>query len=140
MSLRKRVMGAVAAGGAAGAVLRAAVEANFGSGGAPGAFPWSTLVINVAGSFLLGALAALAVSTAWWVKPFFGTGVLGGFTTFSAYAVASNTLLLEGAVGAGVGYVVVTPVVCIAAAALGTHLPAALGLPQNVPPKAAGQE
>jgi len=140
MTPGQRVLCAVAAGGATGAVLRAAVETNFGSDGAPGAFPWSTLAINVVGSLLLGALATLAVSMAWWVRPFLGTGVLGGFTTFSAYAAASSVLFLDGAVGAGVGYVVATPVVCVAAAALGAHLPTVLGLSQNAPPKAAGQE
>ncbi len=140
MTPGQRVLCAVAAGGAAGAVLRAAIETNLGSGGSLGVFPWSTLAINVVGSFLLGALATLAVSTAWWVRPFLGTGALGGFTTFSAYAVVSNVLMLDGAVGAGVGYVVATPVVCVAAAALGAHLPAALGLSQSAPPSAAGQE
>jgi CrcB protein len=55
-----------------------------------GDFPWATWVINVSGCFLLGVLMAL-IAWRWpgqrYIRPFFGTGVLGGYTTFSAWAV-----------------------------------------------------
>ncbi len=140
MTPGQRVLCAVAVGGAVGAVLRAGVEVNLGTGNVPVVFPWSTLAINATGSFLLGALSVWGGALAWWVKPFLGTGVLGGFTTFSAYAVASDVLVLNGLLGAGVGYVVATPVLCVAAAALGTRLPPVLGFAGVSPPTAAGQE
>ncbi len=140
MTPGRRVLCAVALGGAVGATMRAVIEANLGAGSAPTSFPWSTLAINAVGSFLLGALSVWGTPLAWWVKPFAGTGVLGGFTTFSAYAVAADALLLNGSVGAGLGYVVATPLLCIAAAALGTRLPSVLGLQRGSTPAAAGQE
>jgi CrcB protein len=75
----------VAAGGAVGAVLRVA------GGLLPGSvsFPWSTLAINVSGSFLLGAILTLSLE-AERIGPdarlFLSTGVLGAFTTFSSFA------------------------------------------------------
>lgn len=140
MTPGQRVLCAVAVGGAVGTVLRAGVEVNLGAGSVPGAFPWSTLTINAVGSFLLGTLSMWGGSLAWWVKPFLGTGVLGGFTTFSAYAVASDVLLLDGLLGAGVGYVMATPLLCVLAAALGSRLPLVLGRARVSTPTAAGQE
>ena len=56
----------------------------------PGDFPWATWTINVTGCFLIGMLMAL-IARRWpgqrFVRPFFGTGVLGGYTTFSTWAV-----------------------------------------------------
>jgi CrcB protein len=54
------------------------------------AFPWGTLTVNVFGSFLMGAIAALLAAKAGegWSQPtrlFLTTGILGGFTTFSAF-------------------------------------------------------
>jgi CrcB protein len=62
----------------------------------PGRFPWSTLLTNVIGCFLIGVLMVLVIER-WpqhrWVRPFFGTGILGGYTTFSTYAVDTRTLV-----------------------------------------------
>ena len=75
----------VAAGGALGAWLRSLV---------PGvddlaSLPWPTLAVNVTGAFALGLLlgALRGRAAPGWAKPLLGTGVLGGFTTFSAFAV-----------------------------------------------------
>ena len=56
----------------------------------PGSFPWTTLLVNGVGCAVIGVF--MVVITDVWaahrlVRPFFGTGVLGGFTTFSTYAV-----------------------------------------------------
>lgn len=82
------VLAAVSLGGMAGA------SARYGAGllwpTAGGAFPWTTLVVNTVGCAVIGVFMVLiteARSVHPLVRPFFGTGVLGGFTTFSTYAV-----------------------------------------------------
>jgi CrcB protein len=84
---------AIAVGGGFGSVAR------YGIGRAwppdPHRIPWSTLTINLAGSLLLGMLV-VAITEIWrphrLIRPLFGTGVLGGFTTFSTFAVETRTL------------------------------------------------
>jgi CrcB protein len=86
----------VALGGAVGACLRFAV-------GLWVAFPMGTLAVNVAGSFAIGVVW-LALDKAW--LPFVMTGVLGGFTTFSAFSLDTLRLMEEGRIlyaGAYVG-------------------------------------
>ena len=92
----------VAAGGAVGAtaryVLGGAVQR---AAGIP--FPLGTLVVNVLGCLCIGALTAVAergagLSTE--ARLFLIVGILGGFTTFSAYGVETYGLLRNGAVGA----------------------------------------
>jgi len=62
-----------------------------GAGHVPGTWPWATLIVNVVGCVLIGFAARLVVrDTAGWA--FVVTGVLGGFTTFSALAVELNDL------------------------------------------------
>ncbi len=59
------------------------------------AFPWGTLIVNIAGCFLMGvliALLALRFSVGHEVRVFLATGILGGFTTFSAFALDVVTL------------------------------------------------
>lgn len=83
---------AVAAGGALGAVARWALTGEIPASG--GGFPWTTLLINVAGSALLAALPLLpAARHRSWVGLFIGTGILGGFTTMSAASVDTFDLL-----------------------------------------------
>jgi fluoride exporter len=88
------VLSAVAAGGAIGAAGRWFVTWVFDSAGAghlPGTWPWATLAENVAGCLLIGFAARLVErDTVSWA--FVVTGVLGGFTTFSAFAVELNDL------------------------------------------------
>lgn len=78
-----------ALGGAIGASLRYGVNVSslklFGAD-----FPWGTLFVNVVGSFIMGALIAamaLAWNTTQEMRIFLTTGVLGGFTTFSAFSL-----------------------------------------------------
>jgi CrcB protein len=64
-----------------------------------GEFPWSTLVENVTGSFLLGLTVVVLVELApssRYLRPFFGVGVLGGYTTFSTYVLDVQDLLTAG--------------------------------------------
>ncbi|WP_411103766.1 FluC/FEX family fluoride channel [Streptomyces sp. cmx-4-9] len=111
-----RVLAAVAAGGAVGASARYAVSLLWPAG--PGGFPWATFGINVAGCALIGVLMVLVGEggrTAHpLVRPFAGTGVLGGFTTFSTYALDFSRLLEEGRAAWAAAYAVLT-----VAAALG---------------------
>lgn len=83
-----RVLGAVAAGGAVGAVARYAALVLWPA--ADGAFPWAVLGVNVTGCALIGVLMVLVAERDGaahpLVRPFLGVGVLGGFTTFSTYA------------------------------------------------------
>ena len=97
----------VAAGGALGALGRyfvtAAAAAWLGSG-----FPWGTLIVNVAGSFLLGVLVVFL--SAAWAPPgdarlFLVTGFLGAFTTFSAFSLDVVSAFERGASALAILYV-----------------------------------
>lgn len=82
-------------GGAIGAGARYLVNVVCAECLAPG-FPWATFIVNVAGSFLMGVVMAsllpyLGDSVAW--RTFLATGILGGFTTFSAFSLDAVTLL-----------------------------------------------
>lgn len=89
MPVTLREMLLVAAGGAIGSVLRYLVAllglALFGGG-----FPWGTLAVNVVGSAAIGVLAALGVSGE--MRLLLVTGLLGGFTTFSAFSLETGML------------------------------------------------
>lgn len=112
----------VALGGAAGASLRyltgkAAVRL-FGHG-----FPWGTLTVNILGSFLMGVLVVLLAETVGnRFAPLLMTGVLGGFTTFSAFSLDVVTLLERGQSALAVSYVATSVFVSIAALMLGLLL------------------
>ena len=80
----------VAAGGACGALLRYAVQS-----AAAGALPWGTFVVNVVGCLGIGALLAAFSGSPWFEavgRSFLVLGVLGAFTTFSAFS--ADTLVL----------------------------------------------
>lgn len=110
------VLGLVALGGAVGASARFGISVSFPDTGS--SFPWATFGINVAGSFLLALLPALSVvRRREWLPPLLGTGVLGGFTTLSAYSAEARALVADGAVGTAVLYVVGTLAVCLLAVA-----------------------
>ncbi|MGW3626287.1 fluoride efflux transporter CrcB [Streptomyces sp. NPDC000880] len=89
------VLAAISVGGAAGATARYAASVLWPA--APGAFPWATFWINVLGCALIGVLMPLVSeggrSAHPLVRPFLGVGVLGGFTTFSTYALDFSELL-----------------------------------------------
>lgn len=124
---------AVAAGGVAGAEARYGVDVALPH--AVGAFPWATVVVNVAGSLLVGVLMVVLLERArphrlW--RPFLGTGVLGGFTTYATFAVDTRQLITEHQAGLALGYVVLTFAACLTAVWLGvraTRWIAGLGRP-----------
>ncbi len=90
----------VALGGALGAVLRHACGVWLARDG----FPVAVMAVNVAGSFAIGVLAvALARHVGW--QPFLMTGLLGGFTTFSAFSLETVALIERGALGWAALYV-----------------------------------
>ena len=91
------VLTTIAAGGAVGATARQLVGEAWPS--ARGTFPWGTFLINVSGSLLIGILIAVLAHVPLQhrlLRPFLGVGVLGGFTTFSSYAVQSYDLVTSG--------------------------------------------
>lgn len=80
--------------------------------------PWGTLLINVAGSAGLGALLGSGAGAGAEATSVLGTGLLGGFTTFSTASFESAALLFDKRWAAAVLYAAATLVLCIAAAAL----------------------
>lgn len=114
----------VALGGALGSVCRYLV--GIGALKLMGAsFPWGTLTVNVAGSFAIGVLAELIVvrfGASAELRLLLITGFLGGFTTFSAFALDAVTLFERGASLAATSYLFVSIVASIAAAIAGIAL------------------
>jgi len=103
----------VAVGGAIGAVLRYIV-------GSAVAFPLGTLAINVIGSFLISVVWVVFAARGLhhWL-PFVMTGLLGGFTTFSAFSLDTIRLVEAGRIATAGGYVMVSVGLSIAACVMG---------------------
>ncbi|MFF2326598.1 MULTISPECIES: fluoride efflux transporter CrcB [unclassified Streptomyces] len=111
------VVAVVALGGAIGASARYGAALIWPT--APGDFPWMTLIVNVVGCAVIGVFMVV-ISEVWTahrlVRPFFGTGVLGGFTTFSTYTVDIERLVDADRAGTGLAYLGLT--LCAALAAV----------------------
>ena len=111
----------VALGGAFGSVARFLVgRLAMALWGAE--FPWGTMIVNVVGCFVMGLLAGLLVHYAEWsqdVRAFLLVGILGGFTTFSAFALDIVTLYERGALLPALFYLLASVVVSILAVAGG---------------------
>ena len=110
-------IGAIALGGALGAVFRHGVNVAafkvFGDG-----FPWGTLSVNVLGSFAMGIL--IAVFAHYWqpsphVKVFLVTGLLGAFTTFSTFSLDISVMWERGALMPAAAYVMASLVLSVGA-------------------------
>ena len=104
---RRGIIAAVALGGAVGACLRYEVALSLPSGA--GAFPLSTFVINVSGSFVLGVL--LTVLAGRWrpsdyVRSLVGSGLIGAYTTWSTFMVEVDQLIQHGHDVTGAAYLV----------------------------------
>jgi CrcB protein len=113
---------AIGAGSAVGGVLRHAATLAVAAAAGPG-FPWGTLLVNVTGSWAMGALTGLALSApgAWspTVRQGLSAGLLGGYTTFSAFSLQTVSLIAEGRWAAGGANVILSIVSCVAACWIG---------------------
>lgn len=107
----------VSAGGAIGAVARYGLGVLWPT--PPGDFPWATFVINVSGCLLIGMLTVL-MPAGW--RPFVSLGILGGYTTFSAYAVDFQQLIAAGRAGLAIAYLGATVITALAAVYIGDGL------------------
>lgn len=124
--LRPGYLAMLVAGGALGTTCRSWLEATF----APraGGWPWSTYGINVAGSFLLACLITTLARSgpdAGWrrrLRVGVGTGVLGGFTTYSTFIVETDGLVRAGHLVIGTAYAVASIVAGVLAALAGVLL------------------
>ncbi|MBK9078648.1 MAG: fluoride efflux transporter CrcB [Hyphomicrobium sp.] len=108
-------------GGAIGAGLRFLVNEAFAARGLL-AFPWATLTVNVLGSFIMGVCAAMFVHRSHLspeLRTFVLTGVLGGFTTFSAFSMDVARLFEVGESTSALVYILSSVAVSIAAVFLG---------------------
>lgn len=107
----------VGLGGFVGSVLRYLV--GFIPTGAVAAFPIKTLVINIVGSFVIGLVCTLASRLGTAMNPqlllFLKVGLCGGFTTFSTFALESNSLIQAGNTQLAVLYAALSVTLSIAA-------------------------
>lgn len=114
-------LGYVAAGGAIGSSLRYLVNVA-ALRIAPG-FPWGTLAVNVVGCAIMGILATtLAMKGGMRWQPFLLTGVMGGFTTFSAFSLDAMGLWERGQVQAAIAYVGASVILSLLAVLAGAAL------------------
>ena len=103
-------LGLVALGGAIGAALRYGVSIYLSSDG----FPWATLTVNMIGSLLLG-ITAVALTQGLISQDaalILGTGILGAFTTMSAFSVETLNLFQNQQISSAIIYVAITMVIC----------------------------
>lgn len=118
------VVAVVAIGGAAGAAARYGAELLWPIG--PTAFPWTTLLVNAVGCFLMGVLMVTVKlrfpGAPRLISPFLGTGLLGGFTSFSYYTNKVRQLFEHDRPGYAVGYLLLTVVAALAAVTTGAFL------------------
>ena len=104
----------VGVGGGAGSALRYLT----GRLVQQGTFPWATFTVNVAGSFIIGILAAKLTQTGGYsdtCKLLFITGFCGGFTTFSAFSLENINLLQQGKLGMALSYTFASIIVSLLA-------------------------
>jgi CrcB protein len=95
------------------------------------AFPWNTLVVNVSGSLVIGVLAAVTEPPGRWlaspaVRQFFMIGLCGGYTTFSSFSLQTLNLLHDREWLYAGGNILLSVLLCIAAAGLGYWIGEAL--------------
>jgi CrcB protein len=122
--MQARLLLAIAIGGGLGSLARhfmsVAAQAAFGS-----AFPWGILAVNVLGGLLMGViveLGALRFSLTPEGRAFLTTGILGGFTTFSAFSLDTALLIQRGDWSGAALYVTASVALSIAALFIGLWL------------------
>ncbi|MGI5520669.1 fluoride efflux transporter FluC [Micromonospora sp. CA-259024] len=121
------ILAAIAAGGVLGALARAGLQHAVPH--PPTGFPWATFTINTSGCLLIGVLMAVLGHLGGGhplARPFLGVGVLGGFTTFSTYAVDVQQALVAGAPGTALAYLAATVLGALVAVGLGDAVTAGL--------------
>lgn len=117
------LLAAVAAGGLLGSLGRYAVGLALPH--AAGSFAWSTFLVNVTGSLAMGVLVVWVLSMAQphpWLRPFLGVGLLGGWTTFSSYALDIHAMVQAGHGRVAAAYLVGSLVAGLVAVAVGISL------------------
>ena len=111
-------------GGALGSGARHLVNIGFARAFGP-QFPWATLTVNVVGSFLMGLLADMILRRfggSVEMRTFLATGILGGFTTFSAFTLDISDLIGRGDSMIAAGYIVASVAISLAALYAGLAL------------------
>ena len=109
-----------ALGGALGALARWAVSSALPH--ARGAWPWATLLVNLTGCLVIGALLAVLLARfphSPWLRPFLAVGVLGGYTTYSTFAVDVVQLTRAGHAPLAAAYVLTSVVGGVLAVVVG---------------------
>lgn len=123
-----RLFALAVAGGALGSGARHLVNIGMARTLGP-SFPWGTLTVNVAGSLLMGFLAEMILRRldgSLEARAFLLTGILGGFTTFSAFTLDISTMLGRGDSATAGGYIVASVAISLAALYAGLALAKAL--------------
>jgi fluoride exporter len=113
----------VMAGGAVGAGARYALARALE--GVSASWPWPTFLANVVGGLLMGLLAAHVLRGGAGVENvrlFVGVGLLGGFTTFSAFSLEMAQMVERGQAGLAVGYAMASVILALAAVFAGLAL------------------
>ena len=111
----------VALGGALGTLMRYGANVMFGSSG----FPYATFAVNALGSCALALLSQVLAGRTLWGVPLgliVGTGVLGGFTTYSSFNLETFRMLQQGQTPLALFYAGLTFVTCLALGAAGWAL------------------
>ncbi|MEU5909746.1 CrcB family protein [Micromonospora sp. NPDC047527] len=114
------ILATIAVGGVLGALARAGLQHAVPH--PPTGFPWATFGVNLSGCLLIGVLMAVLGHLGGGhplARPFLGVGVLGGFTTFSTYAVDVQQALVAGAPGIALAYLAATVLGALVAVGLG---------------------
>ena len=103
--MEPKMIALVGVGGAIGAVLRYMIGEWL-----PDGFPWGTLTVNLLGSFLLGVIIGMSISPE--MGLLLGTGIMGAFTTMSAYSIDLVELFESSEYGTAASYLLITLLGC----------------------------
>lgn len=107
----------IAIGGALGSVARYACS-DLAARSFGGTFPWGTLIVNIVGSFVIGAFATLTGPDGRWIvapdaRLFVTIGICGGYTTFSSFSLQTLNLMRSGEMGAAGLNIAASLVLCL---------------------------